>query len=133
MISKHFVKELSASGSSSDWAHQRANCERTHHFFQRGAQRALWWTLLKRTQHVARWVFDGRIGGYFLKVLTTVPSGYWGGRIDSELTMNSQCTCWVNTPSPPVTVNTFKIFCFDFFMMFPVRKMVSTFTVFQTM
>jgi hypothetical protein len=32
-----------------------------------------------------------------------VPGGYWGGRIDSELTMNSQCTHWVNAPSPPVS------------------------------
>jgi hypothetical protein len=32
-----------------------------------------------------------------------VPGGYWGGRIDSELTMNSQCTHWVNAPLPPVS------------------------------
>jgi hypothetical protein len=34
-----------------------------------------------------------------------VPSGYWGGRIDSELTMNSQCTHWVSALSPPVILN----------------------------
>jgi hypothetical protein len=34
-----------------------------------------------------------------------VPGGYWGGRIDSELTMNSQCTHWVNALSPPVIAN----------------------------
>jgi hypothetical protein len=38
-----------------------------------------------------------------------VPGGYWGGRIDSELTMNSQCTHWVNAPSPPVLTDTITI------------------------
>ena len=29
--------------------------------------------------------------------------GVLGGQIDSEITMNSQCTPWINTPLPPVT------------------------------
>jgi hypothetical protein len=105
VIGGYFVKELSASGSSSDRAHLGSNCERTHQLFWRCGWRALGWVLFKSTHHGAQWVFDGRIGGYFLKVLPMVPGGYWGGRIDSELTMNSQCTHWVNAPSPPVEVN----------------------------
>jgi hypothetical protein len=38
-------------------------------------------------------------------VLTMVPSGYWGGQIGSELTMNSQCTHWVNALSSPVAAS----------------------------
>ena len=45
----------------------------------------------------------GEMTGTFKK---NPPCAQWvlGGRIVSEITMNSQCTPWVNTPLPPVTV-----------------------------
>ena len=44
----------------------------------------------------------GEMTGTFKK---NPPCAQWvlGGQIDSEITMNSQCTPWVNTPLPPVS------------------------------
>ena len=43
----------------------------------------------------------GKMTGTFIKN-SPCTQGVLGGQIDSEITMNSQCTPWVNTPLPPV-------------------------------
>ena len=79
----HFQKELTMWSASFWWAH--------------------WWVLLKRTQHVPAGFLMGKLMDTFKKNSSWA---WWVlcGQIDSELTMNSQCTHWVNTPLPSVNL-----------------------------